>query len=64
MHKLKNYVEMMHNTEFLNAGFVILKVVEKLKHNKFFKKKENIFLPWKSFFDANNQFSNLLQHLL
>ena len=36
MHKLKTYVEMIHKTEFMNADFVMLKVVKKMKHNKFF----------------------------
>ena len=43
---------MTYETEFTIAGFVILKVVKKMK-NKFFEKKKGNFLPGKNFADAN-----------
>ena len=44
---------MTYKTEFTTRDFVILKVVEKMKNNQFFKKNKKVFLPWENFADAN-----------
>ena len=42
---------MAHKTEFMAADFVILKVVKTWKITSFFK-KNNFFLPWQNFANA------------
>ena len=44
---------MTQETEFTTADFVILKIVMKMKNNKFFVKKEKIFFHQQSLADAS-----------
>ena len=62
MHKFSTEVEMTHETEFTTVGFATLKVVKKIKNNKFFKKKK-FFLASTKLCQCKLEFSNLPWHL-